>query len=172
MNNPYLDIPVFNDFAKVLDPSIYHELPDDWWVGTSDIAGSTKAVAAGRFKDVNMVGASVICAVSNALGHSDYPFIFGGDGAGFACPPDHINAVRDALAATATWANEALGFDLRVALIRIAENRAQCKGGTLRGFTAGFLCDVFRARHEMGRRPDETGGQSRCPGPRRNPAEP
>lgn len=123
VNNPYLDIPVFNDFAKVLDPSIYHELPDDWWVGTSDIAGSTKAVAAGRFKDVNMVGASVICAVSNALGHSDYPFIFGGDGAGFACPPDHIDAVRDALAATATWANEALGFDLRVALIRIAEIR-------------------------------------------------
>ncbi|WP_430472763.1 DUF3095 domain-containing protein [Thalassospira lucentensis] len=121
MTNLYLDIPVFDDFADVLDASIYHELPDDWWVGTSDIVGSTKAVAAGRFKDVNMVGASVICAVSNALGHSDYPFMFGGDGASFACPPDHIDAVRDAMAATAIWAVETLQLDLRVGLTRISE---------------------------------------------------
>ncbi|MEQ9345573.1 MAG: DUF3095 domain-containing protein [Thalassospira sp.] len=124
MTNLYLDIPVFDDFAKVLDASIYHELPDDWWVGTSDIVGSTKAVAAGRFKDVNMVGASVICAVSNALGHSDYPFMFGGDGASFACPPDHIDAVRDAMAATAIWATETLQLDLRVGLTQISEIRA------------------------------------------------
>lgn len=70
MTNPYLDIPVFDDFAKGLDRSVYHSLPDDWWIGTSDIVGSTKAIAEGRFKDVNTVGASVICAVSNALGLS------------------------------------------------------------------------------------------------------
>lgn len=124
MTNPYLDIPVFDDFAKVLDGSVYHAIPDDWWVGTSDIVGSTRAIAAGRFKDVNMVGASVICAVSNALGHSDYPFIFGGDGASFACAPDQIDAVRDALAATATWAHECLKLDLRVALTKISDIRA------------------------------------------------
>tara|TARA_R110000764_G_scaffold56250_3_gene122676 strand:+ start:1583 stop:2737 length:1155 start_codon:yes stop_codon:yes gene_type:complete len=124
VTNPYLDIPVFDDFAKGLDRSVYHSLPDDWWIGTSDIVGSTKAIAEGRFKDVNTVGASVICAVSNALGHSDYPFIFGGDGANFACPPDNIDAVRAALAATATWAAETLDFDLRVALISIAAIRA------------------------------------------------
>ena len=123
MTNLYLDIPVFEDFAKVLDGSVYHPLPDDWWIGTSDIVGSTKAVAAGRFKDVNMVGASVICAVSNALGHSDYPFIFGGDGASFACPPDKIDAVREALAATATWASETLELELRVGLVCIADVR-------------------------------------------------
>lgn len=66
----------------------------------------------------------MICAVSNALGHSDYPFIFGGDGANFACPPDKIEAVRAALAATATWATESLDFDLRVALVSIADIRA------------------------------------------------
>ncbi len=130
MTNLYLDIPVFEDFAKVLDGDVYHPLPDDWWVGTSDIVGSTKAVAAGRYKDVNMVGASVICAVSNALGHSDYPFIFGGDGASFACPPDHIDAVRDAMAATATWARETLDLELRVGLTKIAD--IQASGRTVR----------------------------------------
>ncbi|WP_033068815.1 DUF3095 domain-containing protein [Thalassospira australica] len=124
MTNLYLDIPTFDDFAKVLDGSVYHELPDDWWVGTSDIVGSTKAVAQGRFKDVNMVGASVICAVSNALGHSDYPFMFGGDGASFACPPEKIDAVRDAMAATSTWAQETLDLELRVGLTKISEIRA------------------------------------------------
>lgn len=124
MTNPYLDIPVFDDFAKVLDGSVYHALPDDWWIGTSDIVGSTKAIAAGRFKDVNMVGASVICAVSNALGHSDYPFIFGGDGASFACPPDRIDEVRAAMAATAIWARETLELELRVALFPISDIRA------------------------------------------------
>jgi hypothetical protein len=123
LTNPYLDIPVFDDFAKVLDPSIYRELPDDWWVGTSDIVGSTKAIEAGRYKEVNMVGASVIAAATNAIGHSDFPFIFGGDGAAIACPPDKVPAVRDALAATAIWASEELGFDLRVALVRIDEIR-------------------------------------------------
>jgi len=124
VTNLYLDIPTFDDFAKVLDGTVYHALPDDWWVGTSDIVGSTKAVEAGRFKDVNMVGASVICAVSNALGHSDYPFLFGGDGASFACPPDKIDAVRNAMATTATWAAETLDLELRVGLVQIADIRS------------------------------------------------
>ena len=124
MTNLYRDIPTFDDFAKVLDGTVYHALPDDWWVGTSDIVGSTKAVEAGRFKDVNMVGASVICAVSNALGHSDYPFLFGGDGASFACPPDKIDAVRNAMATTATWAAETLDLELRVGLVQIADIRS------------------------------------------------
>tara|TARA_B100000674_G_scaffold496978_1_gene529043 strand:- start:1776 stop:2951 length:1176 start_codon:yes stop_codon:yes gene_type:complete len=124
VTNLYLDIPTFDAFEKVLDGGVYHALPDDWWVGTSDVIGSTKAVEAGRYKDVNMVGASVICAVSNALGHSDYPFLFGGDGASFACPPDKIDAVRDAMAATATWAVETLDLELRVGLVRISDIRA------------------------------------------------
>ncbi|AXO15701.1 DUF3095 domain-containing protein [Thalassospira indica] len=124
MTNLYLDIPTFDDFGKVLDGTVYHALPDDWWVGTSDVIGSTKAVEAGRYKDVNMVGASVICAVSNVLGHSDYPFLFGGDGASFACPPDQIDAVRDAMASTATWAAETLELELRVGLVRIGDIRA------------------------------------------------
>jgi hypothetical protein len=121
--NAYLGIPAFDDFSRVLDPAAYHPLPDDWWVGTADIVSSTEAVAKGRYKDVNMAGASVICAVTNALGHSDYPFMFGGDGASFACPPDQIDAVRTALAATARWSSEQLGLELRVALTPVKDIR-------------------------------------------------
>ena len=48
---------------------------------------STKAIAAQRYKAVNMAGASVIAAVTNALGGREFPFVFGGDGASFAISP-------------------------------------------------------------------------------------
>ncbi|MDP2698733.1 DUF3095 domain-containing protein [Thalassospira sp.] len=119
----YRAIPPFDDFNRVLDAGIYQALPDDWWVGTADVVASTKAVATGRYKAVNIAGASVICAVTNVLGHADYPFMFGGDGASFACPPDRIDAVRAALAATARWSQADLHLELRVALIPIADIR-------------------------------------------------
>ena len=53
-----------------------------------------------------------------------FPFVFGGDGAGFAVPPDAGPAVRDALSRTVTWAAEEMGLSLRAALFAIAEIRA------------------------------------------------
>ncbi|RCK48345.1 hypothetical protein TH25_14915 [Thalassospira profundimaris] len=124
MPNSYLAIPTFHDFARILDPASYHALPDDWYVGVADIVASTEAIAKGRYKDVNMAGAAVIAAISNILGHSAYPFMFGGDGAGFACAPDHIDDIREALAATRRWVADDLGLELRVALFDIGEIRA------------------------------------------------
>lgn len=120
----YDRIAPFPDFAKVLDPRNYHPLPDDWLVGVADIVNSTGAIAAGRYKTVNMVGAAVIAAVLNATGGRPFPFVFGGDGAGFAVPPDAGPAVREALSRTVTWAAEEMGLSLRAALFAIAEIRA------------------------------------------------
>ncbi len=64
----------------------YRPLPDDWALATADIVGSTKAIADGRYKAVNMAGASVISALLNGLGRRDLPFVFGGDGALVALP--------------------------------------------------------------------------------------
>jgi hypothetical protein len=61
--------------------------------------------------------------VTNALGHQDFPFIFGGDGASFAVPPPDADKAREALAATAAWADGELGLTLRVALIAVADIR-------------------------------------------------
>src|SRR5438309_5033673 len=80
----YASIPVFDSFADVVKPSSYRPVPDDWTVGFADVIGSTKAIADGRYKAVNMVGAGVIAAVANALQRRPFAFVFGGDGASFA----------------------------------------------------------------------------------------
>ena len=60
-------IPVFRIFARLMEPALYSPLPDDWHIGVADIVESTKAIAQARYKAVNMAGASVIAAVTNAL---------------------------------------------------------------------------------------------------------
>jgi Protein of unknown function (DUF3095) len=64
--NFYDTIPISDEFAEAVRPENYRPLPDDWVVGFSDVVGSTQAVAHGRYKAVNMVGAGVIAAVANA----------------------------------------------------------------------------------------------------------
>ena len=103
----YGGIPVFRGFGSLMDPALYSPLPDDWSIGVADIVESTKAIAATRYKAVNMAGASVIAAVTNALEGREFPFVFGGDGASFAVSPGDLDRAREALAATATWVEEA-----------------------------------------------------------------
>ena len=93
----YQSLPILGDFAAAVRVENYRPLPDDWSVGLSDIVGSTKAIAEGRYKAVNMIGAGVIAAVSNALGGRAFPFVFGGDGASFAVGPQHALAAAKAL---------------------------------------------------------------------------
>jgi len=121
----YGGIPVFRGFGRLMDPAMYSPLPDDWSIGVADIVESTKAIAEARYKAVNMAGASVIAAVTNALEGREFPFVFGGDGASFAVSPDDLARARDALAATATWVEESLDLAMRVALVPIAAVRAQ-----------------------------------------------
>ena len=88
----YGSIPVFRGFDRLMDPALYSALPDDWSVGVADIVESTKAIAEARYKAVNMAGASVIAAVTNALEGREFPFVFGGDGASFAVAPADLDA--------------------------------------------------------------------------------
>jgi Protein of unknown function (DUF3095) len=121
----YSAIPVFRGFASLMEPSLYSALPDDWSIGVADIVESTKAIAEARYKAVNMAGASVIAAVTNALEGREFPFVFGGDGASFAVSPDDIERAREALAATAIWVEESLNLVMRVALVPVAAVRTQ-----------------------------------------------
>lgn len=121
----YGGIPVFRGFTRLMEPQLYSPLPDDWTIGIADIVASTEAIAAKRYKAVNMAGAAVIAAVTNALGGREFPFVFGGDGASFAVSPDDLNAAREALAATATWVKEDLDLIMRVALVPVSAIRAQ-----------------------------------------------
>lgn len=120
----YVNLPVFYDFHRLMDPALYAALPDDWTIGVADIVESTKAIAAQRYKAVNMAGASVIAAVTNALDGREFPFVFGGDGASFAVGPDDLARAGAALAATATWVKADLDLTMRVALVPIGHIRA------------------------------------------------
>jgi hypothetical protein len=121
----YGSIPVFRGFSNLMDPALYSPLPDDWTIGVADIVESTKAIAERRYKAVNMAGASVIAAATNALEGREFPFVFGGDGASFAVSPEDLERAREALAATATWVKEDLDLVMRVALVPVAAVRAQ-----------------------------------------------
>lgn len=121
----YTRIPVFRDFTRLMDPALYAPLPDDWIIGVADIVDSTRAIAERRYKTVNMAGAAVIAAITNALDGREFPFAFGGDGASFAVSPDDLDRARDALAATATWVKADLDLSMRVALVPLANIRAQ-----------------------------------------------
>src|SRR5215472_13399617 len=121
----YATLPVQHGFRALMDPAQYAPLPADWTVGMADIVQSTKAIAEKRYKAVNMAGAAVIAALTNALQGREFPFVFGGDGESFAVAPGEVETARAALAATAAWANSELGLTLRVALIPISAIRAQ-----------------------------------------------
>ena len=121
----YSSIPVFRGFGSLMDPALYSALPDDWSIGVADIVELTKAIAEARYKAVNMAGASIIAAVTNALEGREFPFVFGGDGASFAVSPDDLERAREALAATAIWVEESLNLVMRVALVPVSAVRAQ-----------------------------------------------
>lgn len=120
----YGNLPVFNRFNQLTDPSLYQPVPDGWVLGVSDIVQSTRAIADHRYKAVNMAGAAVIAAVTNALDKREFPFVFGGDGASFAIPPHEAELAREALAVTAAWVNDALNLTMRIAMIPIGAIRA------------------------------------------------
>ncbi|MEL6617220.1 MAG: DUF3095 family protein, partial [Bacteroidota bacterium] len=111
-------------FADLADPAVYTPVPEAWSVVISDVIGSTAAVQAGRYRDVNYVGAAGIAAVLNATGRADVPFVFGGDGATLAVPPDLLDRALGAMAALQVHARERLGLSLRVGVVPVAEIRA------------------------------------------------
>jgi DUF3095 family protein len=121
----YGGIKVFRGFSSLMDPALYSPLPDDWTVGIADIVESTRAIAEARYKAVNMAGASVIAAVTNALEGREFPFVFGGDGASFAVAPGDLDVAREALSATAIWVEESLNLVMRVALVPVTAIRSQ-----------------------------------------------
>ncbi len=121
----YDRLPVFETFADVMDPARYRALPTDWLIGLTDVVNSTQAIAAGRYKSVNIAGAAVISAMGNALPARKFPFVFGGDGANFAVPGSDRSVAASALAATAAWARDDLGLALRTALVPVAAIEAE-----------------------------------------------
>jgi Protein of unknown function (DUF3095) len=140
MGDFYESIPIFDEFAEAVKAESYRPLPDDWVVGFSDVVGSTKAVAEGRYKAVNMVGAGAIAAVANALERRSFPFVFGGDGASFAVSGSDASAARAALAAMADFSHHEFHLDLRVAAVSVREIRTAGRDVRVGRYGATLQC--------------------------------
>jgi len=108
------------DFGAVTRADSYSALPGDWHVALCDVRNSTAAVEAGKYKNVNTVGAAAITAVLNAAGQLDIPFSFEGDGCVLCVPPSLLEDTRAALAKTGEIARDGFGLELRIATVPVA----------------------------------------------------
>ena len=99
-------------------------VPDDWFVAVTDVVGSTKAIAAGRYKDVNLIGAAMIPAIMERV-NEELPYLFNGDGAMVLVSPEHKSAVEESLAGLVHLSEANFNLDLRAALFNVGELRAQ-----------------------------------------------
>ena len=119
----YANLPLLTEFSDVSRQKSYLPLPDDWHVVMCDVRNSTAAVEAGRYKNVNTLGAAVITAMMNAAGGTEIPFIFEGDGAMLCVPPELLNSARAALLQTQALAHKSFELDLRIATMPVARIR-------------------------------------------------
>ncbi len=122
-DNFYATLPPFRRFADIADMAAYAPVPDDWTILITDVRGSTAAIEAGRYKDVNMVGAASITAVLNVSGSIEIPFVFGGDGATLVVPSGLVDAATRALLDLQAASDSLFGLTLRVGAIPVLDLR-------------------------------------------------
>ncbi|XWX03796.1 DUF3095 domain-containing protein [Aggregatilineales bacterium SYSU G02658] len=121
----YDELPSVDRLVDIVDDSIYHDVPNDWLIAITDVRGSTKAIEAGRYKEVNGLAAASITALLNAVPQGvEIPFVFGGDGATIVFPAMMRAAAVDALIATQRLAREQFDLDLRIGVVPVADVRA------------------------------------------------
>lgn len=117
----YAKLPALEDFIQITNSQNFVSVPQDWYVIVTDVQGSTQAIELGRYKEVNLIGASSIVAVLNAAGLIEIPFVFGGDGASICTPPSLFSAAKECLLATQHLAKSSFGFNLRVGIVPVAD---------------------------------------------------
>ena len=117
----FTDLPALTSFSDVPDPAVYRQAPDSWCLVITDVQGSTKAIEAGRYKDVNALGVASIVAVRNAIPDVELPFVFGGDGATLLCPASRLAQLEPALRGLQARAKQAFGLGMRAGIVPIRE---------------------------------------------------
>ncbi|MFN8845644.1 MAG: DUF3095 family protein [Bdellovibrionales bacterium] len=123
----YDSIPPIRAWMEINKDAAYRPIPDSWWVLSTDIKGSTRAINEGRYKDVNIVGVCAIVAVQNALKTDRFPFVFGGDGATLLVPQNALEQALAALSYTRKVAKNSFNLEMRISKIPINFIRDQGK---------------------------------------------
>jgi hypothetical protein len=133
----YKNLQAFDGFELVTERGVYSSAPDDWLVVITDVIGSTRAIEEGRYQDVNVLGASSLMAVLNAVEGLSVPYVFGGDGATLLIPSSVRKSVENALRGAKNLAQQKFNLDLRIGIVPLTEIR---KRGA----------DVLVAKHRVG----------------------
>ena len=117
----YSSLPKLENFRDITDRNNFQILPQDWYILVTDIVSSTEAIEAGRYKEVNLIGACSIIAILNIATNIEIPFVFGGDGASILIPPSLLAKAKQALLATQKLAKQQFKLDLRIGAVAVAE---------------------------------------------------
>lgn len=117
----YRNLQGFTDFRDITRDKHYSEVPTDWKVIITDVKGSTKAIEAGRYKEVNMIGAATIVSAHNAMGDLPFPYVFGGDGATLLIPAEYEKNTQKELVALQRLSKEQFGLELRAGIVGVDE---------------------------------------------------
>lgn len=119
--NFYFELHTLERFIDITEPHKFKSFPHEWYIIITDIVGSTKAVEAGLYKEVNLIGACSIIAVLNVAGDIEIPFVFGGDGASLVIPPALLYKAKQALLATQQMAKKEFNLNLRIGIVPITD---------------------------------------------------
>ncbi|HEY7885463.1 MAG TPA: DUF3095 family protein [Cellvibrionaceae bacterium] len=114
-------LPAFQDFEGIANLDHYRAAPRDWYVFITDILGSTEAIAHGRYRDVNTLGAASIVVARKVMAGRDFPFVFGGDGATLLVPSEVVEKLFSPFLGLQSLARENFGMDLRVGAVSVAD---------------------------------------------------
>ena len=121
MLNFYEQLIPIKDFDSFIDEDFYTQLPKNWFIFVTDIVKSTKAIEAGKYKEVNLVGAAAITVSIKAMKGRDFPYTFGGDGSSICVPPNYVDEVESELAKLKNLARLNYGLWLRVSKVPVKE---------------------------------------------------
>lgn len=117
----YARLPEITRFRQVTEPRWYAPAPDSWLMAMTDVRGSTRAIEAGRYRDVNALGVASIIGLCNAAPDLDLPYVFGGDGATLLIPASRRNEAEKALRGVRKLAREAFDLGLRASIVPLSE---------------------------------------------------
>lgn len=120
----YQGLNILSSFREVSNYELYSSLPDDWFIALADVRGSTDAIRLGKYKEVNMAGASIIAALNNLYKEEDLlPYLFGGDGSMLVLPNKHIEKVKGIMAFSKKAVEKAYGLEMAVGIVSMKELR-------------------------------------------------
>lgn len=122
----YTNLRPIHSLVDITDPANFVPVPGDWYVAVTDVKGSTKAIEAGRYRDINLLSASTIVGILNVTKGTEIPFIFGGDGATLLIPPNFLEVTQKSLVSTKNLAQKVFNLDLRVGVIPVYKITEAC----------------------------------------------